>query len=113
LPLSAHDNCRRAGAELWTGRLPSAGIATPISYLWQGRQYVLIAAGGHGGVGAPAGDTLVAFALLRPGESGPSPWLHWLDQPGGRFKLHAGMAGTVVLALAALWWRHRRHRRPD
>jgi quinoprotein glucose dehydrogenase len=117
---AALDNYLRAfdaktGAELWTGRLPSAGIATPTSYLWQGRQYVLIAAGGHGEAGAPAGDTLVAFALPRPGESGPSPWLRWLDQPGGRFKLHAGMAGTVALALAALWWRwrSRRHRRPD
>src|SRR5271170_3527931 len=103
----------KTGAELWTGRLPSAGIATPTSYLWQGRQFVLIAAGGHGEAGAPAGDTLVAFALPRPGESGPSPWLHWLDQPGGRFELHAGMAGIVVLVLAVLWWRRRRHRRPD
>jgi quinoprotein glucose dehydrogenase len=105
----------KTGAELWTGRLPSAGIATPTSYLWQGRQYVLIAAGGHGEAGAPAGDTLVAFVLRLPGESGPSPWLRWLDQPCGRFELHAGMAGTVALALAALlWrWRPRRHRRPD
>jgi quinoprotein glucose dehydrogenase len=108
---AALDNCLRAfdaktGAELWTGRLPSAGIATPTSYLWQGRQYVLIAAGGHGEAGAPAGDTLVA---------GPSPWLRWLDQPGGRFELHAGMAGTMALALVALWWRwrSRRYLRPD
>ena len=50
-----------------------------------------------------------------PGKSGPSPWLRWLDQPGGRFELHAGMAGTVVLAVAVLWRRRRdrRHRRPD
>ncbi len=105
----------KTGAELWTGRLPSAGIATPTSYLWQGRQFVLIAAGGHGEAGAPAGDTLVAFALPGPGESGPSPWLRWLDLPGGRFELHAGMAVIVVLVLAVLWWRRRRrrHRRPD
>jgi quinoprotein glucose dehydrogenase len=104
----------KTGSELWIGRLPSAGIATPTSYIWQGRQYVVIGAGGHGEAGAPAGDTLVAFALPRPGESGPSPWLRWLDQPGGRFELHAGVAGTVALALAALWlrWRRRRHRRP-
>ena len=104
----------KTGAELWTGRLPSAGIATPTSYLWQGRQYIVIGAGGHGEAGAPAGDTLVAFALPRPGESGPSPWFGWLDRPGGRFKLHAGMAGAVAVALAALWLRRRqrRHRLP-
>jgi quinoprotein glucose dehydrogenase len=105
----------KTGAELWTGRLPAAGIATPTTYLWQGRQYVLIAAGGHAGAGIAAGDALVAFALPGPGGSGPSLWTRWLDQPGGRFKLHAGMAGTVALALAAvLWrWRSRRHRRQD
>ena len=104
----------KTGAELWTGRLPAAGIATPTSYLWQGRQYVLIAAGGHGEAGAPAGDSLVAFALPRPGESGPSPWLSWLDQPGGHFELDAGIAGAVALALAALWWRrHRQSRQPS
>ena len=68
----------------------------------------MIAAGGHGDAGAPAGDTLVAFALPGPGESGPSPWLSWIDRPGGRFELHAGMVGTVVLALVVLWLRWRR-----
>ena len=93
----------KTGAELWTGRLPSAGIATPTSYLWQGRQYVVIGAGGHGEAGAPAGDTLVAFALPRPGESGPSPWLA-LARPAGR-ALQAACrdGGTVALALAVLW----------
>ncbi len=105
----------KTGAELWTGRLPSAGIATPTTYLGHGRQDVLIAAGGHGGAGSPAGDALVAFALQGPGESGPSTWLRWLDQPGGRFELHAGMAVTWALAVAALWWwrRNRRRQRPD
>jgi quinoprotein glucose dehydrogenase len=74
----------------------------------------VIGAGGHGEAGAPAGDTPVAFALPRAGESGPSPWLRWLDQPGGRFKLRAWMAGTIALALAVLWCRRRRrHRWPD
>jgi quinoprotein glucose dehydrogenase len=35
------------GAELWAGRLPAAGVATPMSYEWEGRQYVVIAAGGR------------------------------------------------------------------
>lgn len=51
------------GNELWKGRLPTSGTATPMSYEWQGRQYVVISAGGNSNAGAPAGDSLVAFAL--------------------------------------------------
>jgi quinoprotein glucose dehydrogenase len=35
-----------SGAELWKGRLPAGGQATPMTCLWRGRQYVVIAAGG-------------------------------------------------------------------
>ena len=51
------------GAELWRGRLPAPGNATPMTYEADGRQYVVIAAGGHGRSGGHLGDTLVAFAL--------------------------------------------------
>jgi quinoprotein glucose dehydrogenase len=51
------------GAELWRGRLPAGGQATPMTYRVGGRQYVVIAAGGHGGAGTTRGDYLVAFAL--------------------------------------------------
>jgi quinoprotein glucose dehydrogenase len=52
-----------SGEELWRGRLPAGGQATPMSYRQDGRQYVVIAAGGHGGAGTTRGDHLVAFAL--------------------------------------------------
>ena len=51
------------GRELWKGRLPAGGQATPMSYEHDGRQYVVIAAGGHSSLGTKQGDTLVAFAL--------------------------------------------------
>jgi quinoprotein glucose dehydrogenase len=52
------------GRELWKARLPAAGIATPMTYRGEdGRQYVVIAAGGHGKAGLPPGDYVVAFAL--------------------------------------------------
>jgi quinoprotein glucose dehydrogenase len=51
------------GAELWRGRLPAGGQATPMSYVLDGRQYVVIAAGGHGALGTTRGDAVVAFAL--------------------------------------------------
>jgi quinoprotein glucose dehydrogenase len=51
------------GEELWKGRLPAGGQATPMTYAIDGRQYVVIAAGGHGGAGTTRGDYVVAFAL--------------------------------------------------
>ena len=52
-----------SGEELWRGKLPSAGQATPMTYEWQGRQYVVIYAGGHARSGTKLGDTVMAFAL--------------------------------------------------
>ena len=65
---AAMDNYLRAfeassGKELWRGRLPAGGQATPMTYVYKGRQYVVIAAGGHGKSGTKLGDQLVAFAL--------------------------------------------------
>jgi len=51
------------GAELWRGRLPTSGNATPMTYLWEGRQYVVIYAGGSSRLGVPLDDKLIAFAL--------------------------------------------------
>ena len=65
---AATDNYLRAfdvdtGGELWKGRLPAGGQATPMTYESQGRQFVVIAAGGHGGLGTDRGDYVIAFAL--------------------------------------------------
>jgi quinoprotein glucose dehydrogenase len=53
----------RNGHELWRGRLPAGGQATPMTYVWKGRQYVLIASGGHSKSGTKRGDSVIAFAL--------------------------------------------------
>ncbi len=50
------------GAILWQTDLPFSGNATPSTYLLNGRQYVVISAGG-GKSGRPAGGKLVAFTL--------------------------------------------------
>lgn len=65
---AATDNYLRAfdietGRELWKGRLPAGGQATPMSYEIGGRQFVVIAAGGHGGLKTKQGDYVIAFAL--------------------------------------------------
>jgi quinoprotein glucose dehydrogenase len=53
------------GALLWTGKLPASAQASPMTYRARpgGRQLVVIAAGGHSGMGSSLGDQLVAFAL--------------------------------------------------
>jgi quinoprotein glucose dehydrogenase len=55
----------RSGKELWKGRLPAGPQATPMTYRVRpgGRQYVVIAAGGHKYLGTTLGDAVVAFAL--------------------------------------------------
>ena len=55
----------KTGEELWKGRLPAGGQATPMTYRLspEGKQYVVIAAGGHGRGGTTLGDSVVAFAL--------------------------------------------------
>src|SRR5699024_10478501 len=62
------DNYLRAfdentGEKLWQVRLPAGGQATPMSYKVDGRQYIVIAAGGHGGLDTKSGDYLMAYAL--------------------------------------------------
>jgi quinoprotein glucose dehydrogenase len=53
------------GRELWKARLPAGGQATPMSYEIDGRQFVVIAAGGHAGMETTLGDHVIAFALGR------------------------------------------------
>jgi len=51
------------GKELWKYQLPAGGHATPMTYTVNGKQYVVIAAGGHGKLGTKQGDYVLAFAL--------------------------------------------------
>ncbi|WP_312512298.1 membrane-bound PQQ-dependent dehydrogenase, glucose/quinate/shikimate family [Stutzerimonas nitrititolerans] len=53
------------GKELWKGRLPAGGQATPMTYVSEktGKQYVVQMAGGHGSFGTRIGDSVVAWRL--------------------------------------------------
>ena len=52
------------GAQLWEDRLPAGGQATPMTYTGaDGRQYLLVVAGGHGSLGTRTGDHVIAYAL--------------------------------------------------
>ena len=67
---AASDDTLRAfdtdtGEELWGARLPAGGQATPMTYRLRedGRQYVVLAAGGHSTFETKLGDSLVAYAF--------------------------------------------------
>jgi quinoprotein glucose dehydrogenase len=56
------------GRELWRGRLPTGGQATPMAY-WSdksGREFVVIAAGGHPAMLMAPGDFIIAYGLPKP-----------------------------------------------
>jgi quinoprotein glucose dehydrogenase len=51
------------GKELMKVPLPFPAVATPMTYTLDGRQYIIVAAGGHGDGTVPLGDSLMAFAV--------------------------------------------------
>ncbi|PVM82937.1 membrane-bound PQQ-dependent dehydrogenase, glucose/quinate/shikimate family [Caulobacter endophyticus] len=67
---AATDNLFRAidietGKTVWSDVLPAGGQANPMVYEQDGRQYVVIMAGGHHFMETPAGDHVIAYALPR------------------------------------------------
>jgi quinoprotein glucose dehydrogenase len=68
---AAVDNYLRAydltnGEELWKARLPAGGQSTPMTYaVDDGRQFVVMVAGGHGSIGTKPGDYIIAYTLPR------------------------------------------------
>lgn len=53
----------RTGRELWQSELPAPGMAVPMTYAVQGRQYLVIAAGGNAMVETRISDAVVAYTL--------------------------------------------------
>ncbi|PVM87682.1 membrane-bound PQQ-dependent dehydrogenase, glucose/quinate/shikimate family [Caulobacter radicis] len=67
---AATDNLFRAvdmetGKTVWSDVLPAGGQANPMVYEQDGRQYVVIMAGGHHFMETPEGDYLIAYALPK------------------------------------------------
>jgi glucose dehydrogenase len=55
----------RTGKLLWETELPFAGMATPSTYMIDGRQYVVTASSGGRDPKSPVGGSYIAFALPR------------------------------------------------
>jgi len=53
----------RTGEVLWEGSLPFAGVATPATYMVDGKQFVVIATNGTRDQRSPQGAVYVAFSL--------------------------------------------------
>jgi len=54
----------QTGRQVWYAAVPAPATATPMTFRHtDGRQYVVVSAGGHGGFGTQLSDALVAFAL--------------------------------------------------
>jgi quinoprotein glucose dehydrogenase len=63
---------KHSGKVLWEHQLPAGGYATPSIYMIDGRQYVVIAAGGSGKNATKSGDSIIAFALPQSGSTSPA-----------------------------------------
>jgi quinoprotein glucose dehydrogenase len=63
---------KHTGRVLWEHPLPAGGYAIPSVYMLQGKQYVVITAGGGGKNATKSADAIVAFALAAP-EDEPAP----------------------------------------
>lgn len=59
------------GKQLWHVLLPAGGHALPMTYMAGGRQYVVIAAGGHDRLGTKMGDYVLAYTLPTAGAPAP------------------------------------------
>lgn len=53
----------RTGKEVWHADLPAGGQTTPMTYEVDGRQYIVIAPGGHHFMETRVGDEVIAYAL--------------------------------------------------
>lgn len=95
-----------SGRTLWQAKLPAGGQATPAVYAVDGRQYVVIAAGGREGLG-PMGDYLIAYTLDGEGEE-----VVFQHGVGVRMSILAAAALALIAGVIALWryWCRRRRK---
>lgn len=105
--LHAYDS--RRGRLLWETQMSASANAGPMTYMGKdGRQYVVVAAGGPGNARRPSPresflyhQTLVAFALPRPGDKPldiVTPYPKRALQPGESLAMDGSGGATLVAA---------------
>lgn len=68
-----------SGQILWEYKLPAGGYATPSVYVIDGKQYVVIAAGGGGKNATKYGDSIIAFALPEDEKTAGTASTDWIN----------------------------------
>ena len=68
-----HAYDKATGADVWQTGIPGPQTSLPMTYVHQGRQYVVVGVRGSAQAGASFGAQLVAFALPRPAPAGGAP----------------------------------------
>jgi quinoprotein glucose dehydrogenase len=92
---------KTTGALLWETLLPFAGNATPVTYQVNGRQFVVIAAGGGKDPKSGSGGIYVAFALPENPQPEASASPKESGRPGGSQARVSGCTGSSSYPRAA------------
>jgi quinoprotein glucose dehydrogenase len=100
-----------SGKELWSESLPAAAHALPMTYVIGGRQYLVIAAGGHDRMHTTMGDYVLAFTLPASGAppadtTGGGPldgnWAGEMRVGGASFRMNVTLRGTAATPTATV-----------
>jgi hypothetical protein len=101
-----------SGKELWSEPLPAAAHALPMTYIVGGRQYLVIAAGGHDRMHTTMGDYVLAFTLPASGAppadttGGGQPldgdWAGEMRVGGASFRMNVTLRGTAATPAATV-----------
>lgn len=72
---TTYDNTLRAfdgvaGAEIWTQKLPADAHSTPMGYRHNGKDYIVVTAGGDLTEGEGRGDHVIAYRLATVSQAG-------------------------------------------
>jgi quinoprotein glucose dehydrogenase len=101
-----------SGKELWSEALPAAAHALPMTYIVGGRQYLVIAAGGHDRMHTTMGDYVLAFTLpangappadtTGGGQSLDGDWAGEMRVGGASFRMNVTLRGTAATPTATV-----------
>ena len=64
-----HAYDKATGADVWQTAIPGPQTSLPMTYMYQGRQFIVVGVRGT----ANSGAQLMAFALPRPAPAGGAP----------------------------------------